>query len=112
MNPILPVNEEKRARKWAKIATIIYVLLFPVLFMLALASFMIFDSPSMTIPAGLSIIFMYFCVPLSIPPTIYFVWSKYSKGDYKRSLQLCWVPVWFFGALIAYPYLLDFFGFI
>jgi hypothetical protein len=95
-------DEKKKTKKYAKVATIIYLILFPFLFMFAATSIMIFDSPSMTVPLGLSIIFLCFSVPLSIPFTFYFVWSCYSQGEYKKSRQFCLLPLYI--ALIAFAY--------
>lgn len=85
-------EDRKKTKKYAWTATIIYCLLFPFLFMFAVASAMIFDDPSMPTPLGLSVIFFCFCIPLSIPFTFYFVWSRYSQGEYKKSRQFCLIP--------------------
>lgn len=68
--------------------------------MYAITSVMVFDSPSMTVPFGLSIIFLFFCVPLSIPFTFYLVWSRYVQGKYKKSRQFCLLPLYI--AVIAF----------
>lgn len=82
-------RNRKKAKKFAWAVTIAYLVLLPFLGMLAVASIMVFDSPSMTVPVGLSIIIMYFCMPLSVPVTIYFVWSRYLQGNYRKSWQCC-----------------------
>ena len=98
----LAEKERKKTKKYAWLATVIYLLLFPFLLMLAGASILVFDSPSMPIPLGLSIIFVYFCVPFSIPVAVYLVWSRYSRGVYKESRQFCLMPLYFFVALFIY----------
>lgn len=85
-------RERRKTKICAWIATIIYLLLFPFLVMFAGASTMVFDSPSMTITYGLSIIFLSLCIPLSIPITLYFVWSRYSQDKYKISRLFCLIP--------------------
>jgi hypothetical protein len=70
--------EQKRSKKYAWIATIIYLLLFPILIGLAGASFMVFDSSSMTIIGGLS---------------LYLVWSRYTQGKYRQSRVFCLIPL-------------------
>lgn len=85
--------EKKKSKKYGWIATIIYLLLFPIVIGLAGASFMVFDSPSMTAIGGLSIIFMYLCIPISIPITLYLVWSRYTQGKYRQSRLLCLIPL-------------------
>jgi hypothetical protein len=103
MNVSIDIEDErKKTKKYAKMATIIYLILFPFLFMFAATSIMIFDSPSMTVFFGLSIIFLCFCVPLSIPFTFYFVWSQYFQGKYKKSRQFCLLPLYI--AMIAFAY--------
>jgi Mn2+/Fe2+ NRAMP family transporter len=106
---ILPSVEEdrKKTKKCIWIATISYLCLLPFVFMLAVASIMVFDSPSMTVAIGLSIIFMYFCVPLSIPVTLYLVWSRYSQGDYKKSRWCCLMPLCVFTLTMAYDALVE-----
>ena len=88
-------------------ATIIYLILLPFLFMFAATSIMIFDSPSMSVPFGLSIIFFCFCVPLSIPFTFYFVWSRYLRGEYKKSCQFCLLPLYIAAITFFYNALVD-----
>jgi hypothetical protein len=100
-------SDRKKAKRSAWAATIIYFLLFPFLFMFAAASVMIFDSPSMPVPLGLSIIFLYFCMPLSIPFTFYFIWSRYSRGEYKKSRQFCLIPLYILIGTFIYDVLTD-----
>ena len=103
MNVSIDVEDDrKKTKRYAWIATIIYLVLLPFLFMFAATSIMIFDSPSMSVFFGLSIIFLCFCVPLSIPFTFYFVWSRYSQGKYKESRQFCLLPLYI--AMIAFAY--------
>lgn len=87
-------GSRKKTKSCIRAATIMYLILFPFLFMFAIATVMVFDSPSMTVPFGLSIIFLFFCVPLSIPFTIYLVWSRYAQGKYKKSRQFCLLPLY------------------
>lgn len=85
--------EQKKSKKYAWIVTILYFFLFPLLIGFAGASVMVFDSPSMTIIGGLSIIFMYICIPVSIPITLYLVWSRYIQGKYRQSRLFCLIPL-------------------
>lgn len=70
--------------------------------MFAAVSILIFDSPSMPVPFGLSVIVLCFCVPLSIPYTFYLVLSRYSQGEYKKSRQFCLLPFYIAMATMAY----------
>jgi len=92
--PLSIEKDKKKTKKYAWIATTTYLVLFPFLFMLAVASIMIFDGPRVTVPIGLTIVFVYFCMPFSIPLTFYFVWSRYLRGDYKKSRQFCLLPMY------------------
>jgi Mn2+/Fe2+ NRAMP family transporter len=95
-------EERKKTKKCAWAATIIYLVLFPFLFMFAAACIMIFDNPDMSTLFGLSIIFLCFCIPLSIPFTLYLVWSRYLKGAYKKSRRFGLIPLYFAIAAFAY----------
>jgi len=95
-------KDRRKTKKYAWTATTIYCLLFPFLLMTAAASAMIFDDPSMPTPLGLSVIFLCFCIPLSIPFTFYFVWSRYSQGEYKKSRQFCLIPLYILIGTLAY----------
>ena len=75
--------------------------------MFAATSIMIFDIPVCQTPFGLSIIFLCFCVPLSIPFTFYFVWSRYSQGEYKKSRQFCLIPSYIAIGALSYHILTD-----
>lgn len=99
--------DRKKTKKCAWTATIIYLLFFPFLFMFAAASIMIFDSPRMPVPLGLSIIFMYFCIPFSIPFTFYFIWSRYSQAEYKKSRQFCLIPLYILLVTFIFDVLMD-----
>ena len=93
--------EDKKARRLAKTITIVYLLLFPVFFVFALASCMVFDKPNMNIPFGLMLIFLCFSIPLSMLFTLYLVWSRYTRGNYEQSRRLCWIPLYSLGALFV-----------
>ena len=74
------------------IATTLYIIMLPILFGIAFCSVMVFDKPNLSTPFGLAIIFLYFCVPLSIFPTIYFMWANHSKQEYKKMYFFCTLP--------------------
>lgn len=100
-------SERKKTKRWAWITTIIYLILFPFLLMLACASVMVFDRPNTPIAFGLGLIFMYFLMPLSIPCTFYLVWSRYMQGDYKQSRSYYWIPVYVIGVVLISFALMD-----
>lgn len=96
------MKEEKNdARCAARWFTTIYILLFPICFGMAWFSPMVFDCPRMTALVGLSIIFLMCLIPLSVPVSIYLMWSRFSKGHYKKLYIFCFLPIFtFIGASI------------
>jgi hypothetical protein len=93
---------KEQTKTYAWIAILVYSALFPIMLMFAVTNILIFDSPSMPVLLGLSIIFLYFCVPQSIPITFYFIWSQYAQENYKKSRQFCLLHVSF--AIVAIIY--------
>ena len=100
-------SERKKTKRGAWIATIVYLILFPFLLMLAFASVMVFDRPNTSIAFGLGLIFMYFLMPLSIPCALYLMWSRYVLGNYKQSRRYYWIPMYIIGAILISLALMD-----
>jgi hypothetical protein len=74
--------------------TVVYVLLFPFLFYMALLSSMVSDSPRIT-PFFVGVIMMIvFSIPLSIPTCIYLMWSRHIRKQYDKARLFSWVPVY------------------
>lgn len=91
-------NIERKAKLCAKSWTIIYALLFPIFSYFALLSAMVFDNPQLSIPVGLSIIFLFSLIPLSLPLSIELMWSSFMCEEYSRTLifwSLPWVTIIF-----------------
>lgn len=93
-------NKKKYSKIVGIIATTLYIILLPILFGIAFCSVMVFDKPNLSTPFGLTIIFLYFCVPLSIFPTIYFIWENFSKQKYKKVYFFCILPVLIFAVSV------------
>ena len=74
---LLQNEEQKKTKKYVQNATIIYSLLLP--FLLWFAG--LFGMVAGTVPTAIAIVFvgLWLCVPLSIPFTLFFVWSQYRK---------------------------------
>jgi hypothetical protein len=108
MGSLFCLERDRVRTKWcAWIVTFIYLILLPFSVMLAITSIMVFDRPSITVPVGLSIIFMYFCIPLSIPLTLYLVWSRYSQENYRKSRLFCLIPLGIVTVIIVYDALVE-----
>lgn len=63
----------------------IYVFLFPFFLGMAFLSPMVADSSRVTSFFLGVTIFMMFCIPLSIPISIYFMWSRYFRKQYDKA---------------------------
>ena len=109
-------GEEEKNRKNAKHCavgfTVLYMVLFLPFFYMGLLSSMVFDNPRMTASVGLSIIFLTLLISLSMPVSIYLMWSRYLRGEYKKTRIFCALPIFTFigvsliteilGALLRY----------
>lgn len=107
-------NKHRRPSKiLGIISTVVYLLLLPVLIGMAFCSFMVFDKPNLSTLFGLPIIFIFFCLPISIFPTIYYIWSNHSQKKYKRVYFFCAFPLIVFGvamlAIVGLSTMNDFF---
>jgi len=93
-----PLESEPRVSKKCKrgliLCTIIDVLLFPFLLYMGLLSSMVSDSPRIT-PFFVGVImFIVFCMPLSIPVSIYLMWSHYFRKQYDKARLFSRMPVY------------------
>ncbi len=84
---------QRSTKRLASLSTLVYVLLFIPMAMFAVASIMVFDAPDIPIPVGLSIIFIFCWVPISIPVSLYLIWSRYLNGVYKKCRFYCTLPI-------------------
>lgn len=87
--------EMERAKFCATCWTVIYLILFPMCLYgaLLLLAGMVFDNAAMTKPIGATLIFFSFWIPISIPVTIYLMWSRYSRGQYRKTRRLWSLPL-------------------
>lgn len=86
--------DRRKSKRYALGTTIIYLFLFPFSLLLAGASVMVFDSPGTYMVVGLAIISLYLCIALSMPLSLYFIWSRYLRRNYKNALQFCFIPLY------------------
>jgi hypothetical protein len=88
----LEPTSSKKCKRELILCTVIYVLLFPFLLYMALLSSMVSDSPRIT-PFFVGVImFIVFCIPLSIPISIYFMWSRYFREQYGKARLFSCIP--------------------
>ena len=72
--------------------TLLYLVPFPILLYASLFSVAILEP---TDSKFLQVIFIVLClsIPLSIPPSIYFMWRRYLQGKYPKARFCCVVPI-------------------
>ena len=75
------------------IFTLFYLLVLPFVFGMALASFMVFGTPKITTTIGSLMVFSFFWIPISIPISIFLMWSNYYKKKYKKASGYILVPI-------------------
>jgi hypothetical protein len=95
--------------KWGLgICTTVYVLAFP--FLLAMAfvcSMLAFERPTETsLTIGIIVVVMS-CVPLSVPVSIYLMWSRYFRRQTNKALIFAGLPVCVFVAMLLICGLLE-----
>ena len=85
--------DPKDAKLYATFWTVVYLILLPFACGAALFSGMVFDNNQMTVPIGLTIICLIFLIPISIPVSIYLIWSSYERAEYKKTYVACFMPI-------------------
>lgn len=86
----------KTAKFYAIAWTIIYLVLFPFFAYIALLSGMLLENPKTTVPVGLSMMLVMFCIPLSMPISIYLMWTNFSRHNYNKTLFYGLLPLFIF----------------
>jgi threonine/homoserine/homoserine lactone efflux protein len=87
-------TSSKKCKRGLIFCTVIYALLFPFLLYMGLLSSMVSDSPRIT-PFFVGVImFIVFCIPLSIPISIYLMWSRYFRKQYDKARLFSGIPVY------------------
>ncbi len=85
-------ENQKRTRRWIWIMTLLYLVPFPILLYASLFSVAILEPSGIKL---LQVIFIILClsVPLSIPPSIYFMWRRYFQKEYPKARFYCVAPI-------------------
>lgn len=94
--------------KWGLgFCTTIYILLFPFLFYMAILSSMVSDGPDTT-PFMVGVIMsLMFLLPLSVPVSIYLMWSRYFRNQANKALFFAGLPFYTFGGILLIGGILD-----
>ena len=87
---------QKKMFQFVLIWTCIYIVLFPLIFWMALWSALVFDSPGMSISIGLTIIGATFCIPLSMMVSVWKMWSYYFRDEHNKIYRILALPLWAF----------------
>ena len=107
-SPENDIAPQSRALKWGLgICTTIYVLLFPFLFYMAILSSMVSDGPDTT-PFMVGVVMsLMFLLPLSVPVSIYLMWSRYFRNQANKALIFVGLPFYTFAAIFITLGILD-----
>lgn len=109
-NDATVTSDEKRAKKvqWQLIiSTMIYAVLCPSLVRVPFFSAMVAGSPRVT-PLMVGVVMsLTSLLPLSVPISIYLMWSRYRRGQYSKALFLSGLPIYTLFALFLILGLLD-----
>lgn len=99
---VMATSKKKKSIFWAAIPaipTVLYLPAFRYALDYAYLSFMVFDSPRMTMTLGYTYIALFFTIPLSIPVFVYLMWRRYFREKYQMAAVYALGPV--FTTLIA-----------
>ena len=86
------VVEQKRAKRFVIVWTCLVGFSFPYVFTMALWSVFIFQNPKTTVYIGIPIVFAFLCIPLSMPVSIWRMWSHYLRKGYSDVYWPCLLP--------------------
>src|SRR2546426_795992 len=73
--------------------TIIYIVLFPVLWIAGMVSPMVTSGPSTPDSLVLPLILLVFLMPISVPVSIYLMWSRYCSKKYDKARIFARLPI-------------------
>ncbi|MBS0629783.1 MAG: hypothetical protein JSS30_06120 [Verrucomicrobia bacterium] len=96
MDPKREEIERKRTKIIAWVATVAHILASPFFLLLSYLTIFFGDDPS--IPSGILLLvtLLYFCIPLSVPITLYLIWSRYKRKKFKAARWHCFDTLWVF----------------
>lgn len=90
------VSSQKKPKWTPTTCTIIYIVLFPCLFYMGLLSPMVVDGPH-TPPLFVALsIFAVFLIPLSLPVSIYLMWSRTFRNQHEKARFFSRLPIFTF----------------
>jgi hypothetical protein len=100
---------QRRLKGGSIFFTVLYSILFIPFLGYAYLSPFVFHSPSATAIRGFVFVFLAWLLPLSIPISIFQMWTNYNKGRYQR-IRIFWaLPILAVVVFVLIDILLDFF---
>jgi len=109
-NPLQKTNVlQAKTLKWGfSICTVIYVVAFPFLIAMAfICSMLAFERPTET-PFTIGVlVFTMSSLPLSVPVSIYLMWSRYFRSQVNKALIFAGLPFYAFPAMLFICGMLD-----
>lgn len=89
----MKIEKEQRKTKWCVwLATILYLFLFPVLCWIVYPAVMVLQ-PGTFVWQAYAFVFLAFLIPLSIIPGLFLIWSRYRRGQYRKTRWMCLFPI-------------------
>lgn len=88
----MKIEKERKKTQWVVwLATILYVLLFPALCVIVYPSVMVLE-PGVFFWKAYLFVMLAFLIPLSIIPGLFLIWSRFRRGQYRKTRWLCLFP--------------------
>jgi|GEM_PF-6785514 len=81
------------AKYYAIFLTFVYTLLFPCFLWMSIFSLVFVEGSKRPISIGLAMVFAIFGIPLSMPISVYLMWSKFCRQKYKMTLWWGILPI-------------------
>ncbi len=86
--------QQKKLKQKLAIYTVIYVVLFPILWIAGMVSPMVASGPRTPDFLVLPLIILVFLMPLSVPVSIYLMWSRYCSRKYDKARIFAVLPIY------------------
>jgi hypothetical protein len=91
--------------------TVLYSQAFLYLLMLGMLSPMMNNSGSMSMISFSTVVFLFFLAPSSIPFSVFYIWVKYWKAEYKKMILYFLLPIFIYVLLFFLSFYVEKLGF-
>ncbi len=89
----LTSDRKKPVKRWLTFLTIVDLFFFPIYCVTALIVHEQFCHQLFSFGIGLVYVILFYSIPVSIPISIYLMWSNYRKCQYRRAYIYCASPI-------------------